>query len=121
ERYPHGVWFVNLAPLSTADGVVSAIAVVFRLSGVGVSDPNEALRNYLREKALLLVLDNFEHVLDAADLVADVLAAAPGIQVLVTSRERLRLRAERVYAVRGLPVPLDAAQAEVGSFDAVRL
>jgi len=119
-RYLHGVWFVNLAPLSSADGVVSAIADTFKLSGLGVVDPKEALRNYLREKALLLVLDNFEHVLDAADLVADMLAA-PGVQVLATSRERLRLRAERVYAVGGLPVPLDAARADAAAFDAVRM
>src|SRR6266511_1509366 len=107
--YPHGVWYVNLTPLSSADGVVSAIADTFKLSSLGMADPKEALRNYLREKALLLVLDNFEHVLDAADLVADMLAA-PGVQVLATSRERLRLRAERVYAVGGLPFPLDAAR-----------
>jgi predicted ATPase/class 3 adenylate cyclase/DNA-binding XRE family transcriptional regulator len=119
-RYPHGVWFVNLAPLSSADGVVSAIADTFKLSGLGVADPREALRNYLREKALLLLLDNFEHVLNAADLVTEILAA-PGVQVLATSRERLRLRAERVYAVGGLPVPLDAAQADAASFDAVRM
>jgi predicted ATPase len=107
-RYPPGVWFVNLAPLSAAEGVVSAIADTFKLSGLGVVDPKEAVLNYLREKALLLLLDNFEHVLDAADLVADILSAAPGVQVLITSRERLHLRAERVYAVGGLPVPLDA-------------
>ncbi|HEY3228282.1 MAG TPA: tetratricopeptide repeat protein, partial [Roseiflexaceae bacterium] len=75
---------------------------------------------YLREKALLLVLDNFEHVLDAAELVTEILAA-PGVQVLATSRERLRVRAERVYAVGGLPVPLNAAQADADSFDALRM
>src|SRR5206468_1124635 len=84
-RYPHGVWFVNLAPLSSAEGVISAIANTFKLSSLGMADPKEALRNYLREKALLLVLDNFEHVLDAAELVADILATAPGVQVLATS------------------------------------
>jgi predicted ATPase/transcriptional regulator with XRE-family HTH domain len=120
-RYPHGVWFVNLASLSAAEGVVSAIADTFKLSGLGVIDPKQALRNYLREKALLLVLDNFEHVLEAADLVVDVLSAAPGAQVLITSRERLRLRAERVYAVGGLPFPLDAARADADSFDALRM
>jgi class 3 adenylate cyclase/DNA-binding XRE family transcriptional regulator len=82
DRHPHGVWFVNLAPLNAADCVVSAIADTFKLSGLGVADPEEALRNYLREKALLLVLDNFEHVLDAADVVADMLASAPGVTIL---------------------------------------
>jgi transcriptional regulator with XRE-family HTH domain len=109
-RYLHGVWFVNLAPLSSAEGVVSAIADTFRLSALRAVDLKEALRNYLREKALLLVLDNFEHVLDAADLVAEILANAPGVQVLATSRERLRLRVERMYAVGGLPFPGDAAR-----------
>jgi len=121
DRYPHGVWFVNLAPLSAAEGVIFAIADTLKVSGLGMGDPKQVLQNYLREKALLLVLDNFEHVLDAADLVADLLAAAPGLQVLATSRERLRLRVERVYEVRGLPVPLDAAQGDADSFDALRL
>jgi predicted ATPase/DNA-binding XRE family transcriptional regulator len=120
-RKEHGVWFVNLAPLRSTDGVVSAIADTFKLSGPGVVDPKEALHNYLREKALLLVLDNFEHVLNAADLVADILAIAPGVQILATSRERLRLRAERVYEVDGLPFPLDADLAKADTFDAVRL
>jgi predicted ATPase/transcriptional regulator with XRE-family HTH domain len=121
RRYPHGIWFVDLAPLRSADNVVSAIADAFKLIGLGVDDPKEALRNYLRAKTLLLVLDNFEHVLAAADLVADLLASAPGVQVLVTARERLRLRAERVYEVGGLPVPHDATQTDADSFDAVRM
>ncbi len=120
-RKEHDVWFVNLAPLSSAEGVVSAIADTFKLSGLGMADPKKALQNYLREKALLLVLDNFEHVLDAADLVADILTTAPGVQILATSRERLRLRAERVYEVGGLPFPMDAARADADAFDAVRL
>jgi predicted ATPase len=101
--------------------VVSAIADTFKLSGLGMADPKEALGNYLREKALLLVLDNFEHVLNAADLVADILTTAPGVQILATSRERLRLRVERVYEVGGLPFPMDAARADADTFDAVRM
>jgi transcriptional regulator with XRE-family HTH domain len=120
-RYPHGVWFINLAPLSSAEGVVSAIADTFKLSALRVVDLKEAVRNYLREKALLLLLDNFEHVLEAAELVAEILAAAPGVQVLITSRERLHLRAERVYEVGGLPFPLNAVRADVDSFDALRM
>jgi len=121
SRKEHGVWFVNLAPLSSAESVVSAIADTFKLSGLGMADPKEALGNYLREKALLLVLDNFEHVLNAADLVADILTSAPGVQILATSRERLRLRVERVYEVGGLPFPLDADLADADTFDAVRM
>ena len=120
DRYPHGVWFVNLAPLSSADGVLAAVADAFKLSGLGVVDLKQALRNYLREKALLLILDNFEHVLDAAELVADLLAA-PGLQALVTSRERLRLRAERVYDVGALRFPLHASQSDAATFDAVQM
>jgi predicted ATPase/transcriptional regulator with XRE-family HTH domain len=119
-RYPHGVWFVDLAQLSSADHVVSAIADAFNLTGMGVGDAKDALRNYLRTKTLLLVLDNFEHVLAATDLIAELLTA-PGIQVLVTSRERLRLRAERVYALDGLTVPPDATQVNAETFDAVRM
>jgi predicted ATPase len=101
--------------------VASTIADTFKLSALRVVDLKEAVCNYLHEKALLLLLDNFEHVLEAADLVAEILATAPGVQVLATSRERLRLRAERVYELGGLPFPMDAARADADAFDAVRL
>ena len=63
------------------------------------------LGDYLRDRRTLLLFDNFEHLLPAATLVADLLAAAPGLKVLATSRARLGLQAEHEYQVETLPVP----------------
>lgn len=95
EAYPQGVWWVPLAPVSTAGEVASAAA---RVLGGGGSLPE-----VVAERRLLLVLDNFEHVIGAAAEVADLLLACPHADVIVTSRERLRVQAEQVY-----PVPVMA-------------
>ena len=86
-----------------------AEAVGVEEQAVAVSDGGtvalEALRAHLRDEQVLLVLDNFEHVLPAAPLVAELLAAAPLVKVLVTSRAALRLRAEEEYPIRPLELP----------------
>jgi predicted ATPase len=91
EGYPHGVWWVPLAPLTDAADVTPTAA---RALGGGGSLP-EVVGN----RRLLLLLDNFEHVADAATEVSALLAACPRVDVLVTSRERLNLRGEQVYPV----------------------
>jgi predicted ATPase/class 3 adenylate cyclase len=99
DAYPDGVWWVPLAPLVDPGDVGPAAA---RALGGGGSLPE-----LVGERRLLLLLDNFEHVIEAASEVADVLAQCPHADVLVTSRERLRLQGESVY-----PVPvLDRTEA----------
>jgi predicted ATPase len=98
------VRFVELAAVSAADLVASAIAAGLGLNtsaGQVITD----LQAYLRPRRLLLALDNFEQVLAAAPLLAGLLAAAPGLVVLVTSRTVLRLSGEHEFAVPPLPVP----------------
>jgi predicted ATPase len=102
--FADGVRFVELAAVSAADPVAPAIAAGLGLStsaGRLISD----LKSYLRPRRLLLALDNFEQVLSAAPLVAEMLAAAPGLVVLATSRAVLRLSGEYEFAVPPLPVP----------------
>ena len=94
SRYRDGVWLVLLAPVAERALVVSELSKVLAVDPVGGQTPEDNLLAALTERELLLVLDNFEHLLAAADLVAHVLAAAPGVDVLVTSREPLRIRAE---------------------------
>ncbi len=105
--FPDGVWFVPLAAVVTTQGIVSAIAKGFNFPFYkGEETPYEQLMDYLREKRLLLVLDNFEHLLqDGRGLVTDILGQACGVKVLVTSRERLSLQAEQIYRVAGLNIP----------------
>ncbi len=104
ESFRDGVYFVPLAPLEDASFVVATIAeeIGYEFSSM---DTEGDLLNYLREKRMLLILDNFEHVTDAAALVGDLLSAAPDVCLVATSRERLRLRGEQVYEVSGMTVP----------------
>jgi DNA-binding SARP family transcriptional activator/predicted ATPase len=104
-----GVFFVPLARVSAAEHMAPAVAegLGFRFVGgeSGSRPPGEQVLDYLREKRLLLVLDNLEHLAEGFDLVADILHTAPGVQILGTSRERLRLYPEQAYPIGGLKYP----------------
>jgi predicted ATPase len=102
--FADGVRFVELASVSSADLVAAAVATGLGLITTGdklITD----LQSYLRARRLLLVLDNFEQVVGAAPLLAELLGAAPGVVVLVTSRVVLRLSGEHEFPVPPLPVP----------------
>jgi DNA-binding SARP family transcriptional activator len=100
--FKHGVVFVELAPQSSTDQIVLAIAEALNLR---LEKGEHQLLAYLSSKQVLLILDNFDHLLDGVNLVAEILHAAPGVQILVTSRERLQLRDEYVYLLQGLTYP----------------
>jgi predicted ATPase len=122
--FRHGAVFVDLVPV--ADPELFAVAVVAALglqAGQG-SDPVESLADFLRGREALLVLDNFEHLLPAAKVVADLLEREAGATFLVTSRAPLRVRGELVYPVPPLELPELAAplsQDQLRRHDAVRL
>jgi len=105
DRYADGAVFVALAPLRDPALVVAAIARAVRVTEDAGRALPDAVRLHLREKRLLLLLDNFEHVAAAAPLVVDLLAACPGLRVLVTSRARLHLSGEHIYLVPPLRTP----------------
>jgi serine/threonine protein kinase/predicted ATPase/Tfp pilus assembly protein PilF len=105
-RFKDGVFFVALAPIENETLILSAIADAIGFT-FGGGDPATELHSYLREKHLLLVMDNFEHVTNGANCMANILEAAPQVQMIVTSRERLRLRSEVVYEVQGMRVPTE--------------
>ncbi len=100
-----GIVFVPLAPLSSGDFMVSTIANSLGFSFRGREDQKIQLLNYLHEKDLLLVMDNFEHLIVKAGLLAEILESASGVKILVTSRERLNLKGEWVYKVDGMACP----------------
>ncbi|PDV98043.1 AfsR/SARP family transcriptional regulator [Candidatus Chloroploca asiatica] len=102
-----GVCFVPLANLTSGADLGQAIAEVLQLPLSGQRNPHEDLLNFLTNREMLMVLDNFEHVRDEGlALVEALLAAAPGVQLLVTSRERLSLSNEVCLKVEGLAYPL---------------
>ncbi|MEI2611448.1 MAG: protein kinase [Candidatus Promineifilaceae bacterium] len=121
ENFRHGVRFIGLAPLNTPDLLVPAIAEALSFSFFNNDEPKEQLLNYLKGKELLLILDNFEHLLDGVDLVSEILAAAPHIKILVTSRETLNLWEEWNRPVRGMSYPKDGIVANPDDYCALQL
>jgi predicted ATPase/class 3 adenylate cyclase len=105
HEYEHGVFFVELASISDPELVPSVIAQALGVRDLGARSVPDLLREYLSGRVVLLVLDNFEQILPSASLVADLLAVSPGLKVLVTSREPLRLRGEQEYPVPPLALP----------------
>ena len=103
--FPDGVAFVALAPLGDAALVMPTVLRALGLREAAGIRPLEVLCQYLRERNFLLVLDNFEHVAEAAPEVVDLLSSCPNLSVLVTSRAPLRVRGEREYSVSPLAVP----------------
>ena len=122
--YGQGVWLVDLAPLGDPHLVPSAVAAVLGL-GIGAEDPLPGLVAGLRDRRMLLLLDNCEHVIDAAaSLAKAVLSGTPGVNILATSRELLRVTGERGYRLGPLNSPQPASgqsAAEAASFPAVQL
>jgi predicted ATPase/DNA-binding SARP family transcriptional activator len=117
----HGVYFVPLTPLSSTEFLIPTIANALAFDFSGSEDPKVQLLNYLREKEMLLILDNFEHLLENTGLLLDILKHAPEIKILVTSRERLNVRAEWVFDVRELAFPETHVTERVEDYSAVRL
>lgn len=107
-NYRDGVYFVDLVPIDSADFLVATIAEAMGILFRGSADPRTQLFDHLRDKSCLLILDNFEHILDKQRLVSDLILDAPHIDIVVTSRERLGVRAERAIDIDGLAYPQDA-------------
>lgn len=106
RAFQDGIFFVPLAPLTGVEQFGSALAhalgVTLQAGPHGGQTIEEQLHAFLQDKHLLLVLDNFEHLLGGVNLIDAILQGAPGVHILVTSRERLRMRAEQVLLVHGL-------------------
>jgi predicted ATPase/DNA-binding SARP family transcriptional activator len=125
-----GVYFIPLDSLSSAEFLVATLADALNFSFYSGANPTNQLLDYLREKRLLLVLDNFEHLLAGAGLVGNILQHAPQVKILAVSRERLNLQEEYLLPVQGLKVPepqpklsrqLDRLSATLEAYSAVQL
>ena len=119
--FAEGVFFVPLAPVGSPDLLATAIADALQISFYGSEDPGLQFVRHLREKELLLVLDNFEHLLAGIDLLTQILDAAPAVKLLVTSRERLNVQEEWVFELEGLAFPQEPGDAPLESYSAVQL
>jgi len=101
-RFTDGIFFTSLVGLSSPRQIPAAICNALQIN---LESGTKGLLGFLSRKKMLLILDNFEHLLDGADLIVEILESAPQLQLLVTSRERLRLREEQVIPLLGLPYP----------------
>lgn len=121
-QFVDGVYFVSLTALLSPDQLVPVIADALGLQLTSdPRTPKQQLMSFLGSKHILLVLDNFEHLVASAALLNDLLEAAPHLHILVTSRERLGLNGETLYPLRGMTYP-QGGQAEDGlEFGAVQL
>jgi predicted ATPase/class 3 adenylate cyclase/Flp pilus assembly protein TadD len=104
-EFPDGVWMVRLAEIEDPCLVRAAIAEAMGLADVVDRDPSVAVAEYTRGQRHLVLLDNFEHVVSAAEAVGELLDAAPGVSALVTSREILGVHGEQAYPVAPLALP----------------
>src|SRR5262245_52082632 len=120
-QFPQGALFAALQPIPRADLLASAIGHTVGLTSYGEAEPHEQLLAYFRDKTLLLILDNFEHLLDGAMFVSDLLAAAAGVTVLATSREALRLQEEWLYPLKGLQTPPSVYATSLEGYEEVQL
>ncbi|HUO56551.1 MAG TPA: tetratricopeptide repeat protein, partial [bacterium] len=121
EKFKDGVYLVSLAPLLMGELMVGSIANTIKFYFFGPEEPKTQLLHHLREKEMLLILDNFEHIIEGSDLVKEMLDAAPNLRVLITSREGLRITGEKIYEVRGLRYPARGQTLEMEASPAVQL
>ena len=122
-QFRDGAWVAELASADNPEALVQVVAAALRVSPHPTMPLDTRIRDSLRDKQLLLVLDNCEHLLDAATRLADgILRECPSVRILATSRESLDLDGERVVRVRSLPLPDPSTDAEgAEAADAVRL
>jgi predicted ATPase len=129
DHYTHGVYFVSLAPLQSAEAIAPTVADALGLHFYEEDRPQQQptarrqLLNYLRQKSLLLILDSFEHLLDAVGLVTDILKTAPSVKTLATSRARLNVQGEHLLPIAGMDRPESPpeAVADATRYGAVKL
>ncbi|MCJ7549254.1 MAG: tetratricopeptide repeat protein, partial [Anaerolineae bacterium] len=123
--FADGVYFVPLAAFSSPDLIVPALAETLGLQmqrdGQDLRTPKQQVLDYVREKRFLIIMDNFEHLLDGVPLVVDILRVAPGVQILATSRERLLLHEEQAYPIQGLHFPDWERPDDVADYTAAQL
>jgi predicted ATPase/class 3 adenylate cyclase len=123
--FPDGMCFVDLAPLSAADQIIPTLADALDIQLQGdagdLSGAKNQILSSMRLRRMLLIFDNFEHLLDGVDLLTAILQAAPDVLVLATSRERLQLHEEQVYAIQGLEFPERERPDDTADYTAAQL
>ena len=121
ENFPQGGYFINFTPLRNPDQIANTMANALNLAFQQSGTSEKELLNYLHDRNMLLILDNFEHLIEGADILIRILEDAPEVKMLVTTRERLNLQQEWLYPVEALPIPDIAAPARAEDTPSVQL
>ena len=116
-----GIYLVSLAPLANPEAIVTAVAEAIGFQFIGPHDLQGQLLTHLQPKKLLLIMDNFEHLLGGSGLVQAILQAAPEVKLMATSRERLNLTGETVLTIGGMEFPDWETPADALTYSAVQL
>ncbi|MGB1251915.1 MAG: AfsR/SARP family transcriptional regulator [Candidatus Promineifilaceae bacterium] len=119
HQFPDGIYYIDLVPLRSVHQLVPALIAALSMPLRGAEPPHRQLTTYLNDKQLLLIIDNFEHLIEGANTIAQLQTAASKVHILITSREILNVAGEFVYLLRGLPVP--DGSAPVATFSSVQL
>ena len=119
--FANGVFFVDLAPINDPALVADTMASALGIRAPGGQTLTEALKQHFSRRSMLLVVDNFEHVMDGSDLMAELLLAAPKLKLLVTTREALNLQEEWLYPLAGMPYPAPSQNGNALDYSAVQL
>ncbi|MEI6044727.1 MAG: diguanylate cyclase [Chloroflexota bacterium] len=121
DNYRDGVFFVALAAIDTNEDIL--LSTILTTLGLKLASANlwEQLLKYLQTKEMLLVLDNFEHLLEQSGLLVRLLEQAPNLKLLITTREELKLRAEAILELRGLEYPPKGMENAISAYSAMQL
>jgi predicted ATPase len=121
HAFPDGVFFVGLQPIASIDNIIPTVANAVGFEFYEGHHPTAQLLRYLHERCLLLILDNFEHLLPETDVVIELLNGAPQLKLLITSRAALNLREEWLCHVEGMTYPQDESVDAIDAYSAVKL
>jgi predicted ATPase/DNA-binding SARP family transcriptional activator len=120
-HFADGVYLVSLSALESSQSILPVVAEAFRFSFRDHGEPQQQLKDYFRHKNILLVMDGFEAILPSAAWLSDMLQAAPQLKILVTSRARLNIMDEQLFALSGMDYPIESDLHKASSFGAVQL
>jgi predicted ATPase/DNA-binding CsgD family transcriptional regulator len=121
DEFEQGIFFVPLAPIGSVEHLIQTIAEAMDYPLATHEDPQHQLLRYLRKRQVLLVMDNYEHLLDGVGIVSEILRAAPAVKVLATSREKLNLQSETNLNVGGMSLPGQEGAEDLLNYDAITL
>jgi predicted ATPase/DNA-binding CsgD family transcriptional regulator len=121
DDFADGVFFVSLAPINSVEHIIQTIAEAVKCPLATQAEPQQQLLRYLRRKQLLIVMDNFEHLLDGSYILNAILQAAPSVRIIATSRERLNLQSETALYIAGMTFPDPVGAEDSHTYDAITL